>query len=738
MKEVYAATLTLIIRYYLVALAFVTPLFFLAMTSEFYNFNKYVLLVGSAALLTVLWTGKMVLEGRVRVVRTPADVPVLILVAVSLLATIFSVDPFISIFGWYPRYHFSFLSILSYALIYFVAVSNLDTSSRRYLVWGAVAAGLVAGFLTSAAYFGQYLLPEAYTHVRNWTPLGSINQLVLYLLIALPLGLSLIAREENYIAKAAAGVAVFFMGLAFVAANIPLSWIVLAIVIAGFLFLSPKTRIEGQDRYLFGGLAAVFVILALIFTSSGLRNSIVKPAVKGNPSSLELPREVTLPLESGWKVSARSVGERPLLGAGPGTYLFTYTTGKPIEMNAGNNWNIRFDVPGNDYLHLLSTMGIIGTIAYLFVLLMLIRAPLSYVLRSSSGRANPEAVFLALSLVAFVAGVFFFDSGISTFLLFTLAASAVYSYLKEIGVAGVDDVDLRLVALRAGGIVQVEPTGRPKQNNLAFVVFIPALVLLAALVYVGWRSYAGEVFLRRSLNEANANRARETRDNLLAAIRANPYSDVYHRTLMLTDLSLARALSGRGNLGQAEQTTLVGLVAEAIDQGKIIAGYDARGLGVFNIKKVPGTSAANVANWESLALVYSNIGGQQRADASVHAKNTYSRAIQLDPLNPQLYEALGNLYLAEQDLDNAIKLFESAAQAKGDYAGAHYNLAQALQAKGGDDNIIRAANELATTLQILPADSPNREQVQAQFDELRAQAEKIQKKLQSSQSQPNQ
>ncbi len=738
MKEVYAKSLTLIIRYYLIALAFITPLFFLAYTSEFYSFNKYVLLVGSAALLTLLWSGKMVLEGRVRVVRTPADIPVLVLVAVSLLATVFSVDPAISIFGWYPRYHFSFLSILSYALIYFVAVSNLDSQSRRFLVWAAVGAGLVASFITVAGYFGQYILPAEYTHLRNWTPLGSINQLVLYLLVALPLGLSLIVREDNFILKAIGGVAVFFMGLAFVAANIPSSWIVLAVIAAAFLILSPKTKIEGQDRYLLGGLAAAFVVLALVFTSSGLRNSIVKPLVKDKPATLELSREVQLPLSSSWKISARSVGERPILGSGPGTYLFNYTTGKPIEINGSDKWNIRFDLPSNDYLHVLSTMGIVGALAYLLVLLMIFRSPFTYVTRSAAGRASSEAVFLSLSTVAFIVGVIFFDSGVSSFLLFVLAAAAAHSYLKEIGVAGVDDVDLRLVALRAGGLVQVEPSGRPKQNNLAYVVFIPAVVLLAGLAYVGYRSYAAEVFLRRSLNEATANRAKETRDNLLAAIRLNPYSDVYHRTLMLTDLSLARSLNQKGKLSQTEQTTLVGLVAEALDQGKIVTGYDARGLGVFNIKKVPGTSAANVANWESMALVYANIGGQQRSDASVHAKNAYSRAIQLDPLNPQLYEALGSIFQAEADFDNAIKLFESAVQSKGDYASAHYNLAQALQAKGGDDNIIRAANELARTLQIIPSDSPNREQVQAEFDKLRKQAEEIQAKRQKESQKQNQ
>jgi tetratricopeptide (TPR) repeat protein/O-antigen ligase len=719
MKETYAKTLNIIIKYYLIGLAFVLPIFFLSFTSEFYLFNKYVLLVGSALILTLLWTGRMVIEGRVKIVRTPLDVPILIFVGIALLATIFSTDPITSVLGWYPRFHFSFLSILSYALIYFVATSNLDKGSRRFLVWAMVGAGLVLGLLTTLAYFGQHILPASYTQVRNWTPIGSINQLVLYIVMAIPLAFSLIVKEENYILKAAAGLAVFFMSIAFLASGMGTGWIVLAAAVAAFLVLSPRITIVREDRYLGAGLIAIFVILAIAFTQSGIKNNIIKNAVKGKPATLDLAKENTLPLSNAWKISVRGTGDKPLLGSGPGTYLFNYTAFKPAEINATNNWNVRFDLPSNDYLNLLSTMGIIGLVAFLFVIVSVLRPNLSYTIGNASAKQNPEQLFLVVSLVAFIVGVLFFDSGISTFLLFILATATSFSSLRDAGVAGIDDVDLRLVALRSGGIIQVEPTGRPKPNNLALVTFIPAVLLLAGLAFVGYRVYTGEVFLRRALNDANANKGKETRDNLLAAIKANPYSDLYHRTLMLTDLSLARALNQKGNLNQSEQQTLIGLVGEAINEGKVATGYEAQGLGVLSINKVPGTSTLNVANWESLALVYANIGGQQRTDAAVHAKNTYSRAIQLDPLNPQLYESLGNIYLNEKDYDNAIKLFESATQAKGDYASAHYNLAQALQAKGGTDNLTRAANELAATLQILPLDSSNREQVQSQLDSLK-------------------
>ncbi|MDP2671051.1 MAG: O-antigen ligase family protein [bacterium] len=734
MKEAYTQTLNLIIRYYLVALAFITPLFFLTFTSEAFNFNKYILLVGSASILTLLWTGKMLLEGRVRVVRTALDIPILIFLAVSLLSTVFSVDQVISLAGWYPRFHFSFLSILSYSLLYFVAVSNLDKETRRLLLWAVVASGLVLGFLSTASFFGQYLLPQAYTKARNWTPIGSINQLVLYLVVSLPIAFSLLFSEKNYFLKAAAALAIFFMSLAFIFSNMGVGWIGLAVAGAAFLVLSPKLILEPTDRWLAGGLVAIFVVVALVFASGSLRNTLLKPMVKGKPASLELVKENTLPLANSWKVAARATGEKPLLGSGPGTYLFNFTAFKPFEMNSTSNWNIRFDESGSDYLGILPTMGIIGLIAFSLIVLAAVRPTIKYVLNSPNLKQNSESLFLAVSIVVFSLCLVFFNSGIATFLVFLLITAAAFSLLRDAGVAGVDDVDLRLVALRSGGIIQVEPAGRPKQNSLALVSFIPAIFVFLALVFVGYRVYAGEVYFRRAVNEANQKPAngKNIRDNLLASIRSNSYFDLYHRTLMLTDLSLAKSISQRGKLTKDEQNTLVGLIGEAQNEGKIASGYETRGLGVITIKKVPGTSNLNVANWESLALIYSNIGGDQRANALIHAKNTYIRAIQLDPLNPQLYQSLATLYYSEKDYENAIKLLQSATQAKADYLPARYDLAQAFIAKGGVDSLNQAVNELGAYLEILPGNQvptgyPKKEEAQKLLDEIKKKAQEASK-----------
>ena len=112
-----------------------------------------------------------------------------------------------------------------------------------------------------------------------------------------------------------------------------------------------------------------------------------------------------------------------------------------------------------------------------------------------------------------------------------------------------------------------------------------------------WKTYTAEFYYQKAIIASQENKGKDTRDNLVAAIGANPYRDTYHRALIATDLALARALGQQGDkLTKDQQNTLLALIREAIAQGRIATGYEGLGLGSFQIKKVPGTTSLNVSN----------------------------------------------------------------------------------------------------------------------------------------------
>jgi tetratricopeptide (TPR) repeat protein len=739
MKENVALISTKIIQIGLLLLAFLTPIFFLSTTSEFYSFNKTTLLVVGAFFLFFVWGVKMVAEQKVRITRTPLDIPLLVLLLVFILASIFSVDQVISIYGWHPTFFGSLPSLAAIIMLYFLAASHLNSGYRvaTYIALAASASTLAVVGL--AYYFGHPLLSYPWAQSRSWTPAGDLDKLVFLLSIAIPLTISLALSMKEPVTK------YFFYALAalqlvsFALVNNPWGYVALVVALFFVLLLSPRVAFPSQERWTLAVLAVLTILVLAVVNVKGASDAVLKPLIAGKDTSTAIAKPIRLPLSAGWQVAAKSLADRPIFGSGPATFGLVYPTFKPLAANAintNNLWNIRFDEPSSAVLGILTTTGAIGILALLLVVVTLLRSLVSFSAASDAVRANPGFIFLQGSLVAFLVGLIFFDLSAITALVFVILAGAYFSTLRDWGSSQANEVDLRLVELKSGVIGVSEATDRPAKrvNAMAWIFVVAALIVFGGGLLLSWNSYRAEFYYQKAILASQANKGKETRDNLVAAINANNYRDTYHRALLVTDLALARALNQKGELSQDEQNTLLALVREAIDQGRITTGYEGRGLGSFQIKSVPGTSTLNVANWESLATVYANIGGQLKSDATIHAINTYSRSIQLDPTNPRLYEALGSVYFNAGDTDNAIKNFELAVSAKPDYASAHYNLAQAVKKKG--ENPARVVNELSATLQLLEDNEQNkatRERIQKELDDANKELEKVQKEQQSQQ-----
>ncbi|MEX0621929.1 MAG: tetratricopeptide repeat protein [Candidatus Woykebacteria bacterium] len=720
----------------LVILAFLIPLFFLPTTSEFYNFNKTTLLTIGAFFLFFVWSIRMVAEQRVKMTRTALDIPLLIFLGVYIIATVFSVDPVVSFLGWHPVFFGSLPSVAALVIIYFLATTHLDSSYRKVIVLAICTSASILAALLIAYYFGHPLVGTDWAQLRSWTPAGDLNKLVAFLGITIPLtfSLSFLLKVEvgRYLAFALAALQI----IAFALINSLFGYVILAIAALVILIFLPRLSLSVEEKVIFGALGALLAAIILMVNIQGLGDSILKPLIAGENTSVNITKPIRLPITSSWQTGARAISDRPVFGTGPSTFGLIFPTYKPLSLNRVNEnnlWNIRFDESGSGVLDILATTGVVGALAFILVIVVLVRSVIKFSARGEATRGRTEFVFLQGAMVAALASLIFFNLSILNSLALIFLIAIFFSTLRDWGSNLASEVSVELIALRSGAIRQIEGESK-SPNSLAWVFFIPALILFAGIIFYSWSSYLAEINYQKAILNSQANKGSETREALVAAINANPYRDTYHRALLVTDLALARSLNQQGQLNEEQQTTLLALVREAIDQGRIITGYEGRGLGQFQVKRVPGTSSVNVANWESIATVYANIGGELRSDASAHAINTYTQAINLDPTNPRLYEALGNVYFNVGDVDNAIKNYEIAVAAKGDYASGHYNLAQAVRRKG--DNPARVVNELRATLQLLRAnETANEDQIKQVEDELKEAEAELAKTQQSQQQQ---
>jgi putative inorganic carbon (hco3(-)) transporter len=119
-----------IIEYSFYSLFLLVPLIFSGSPSELFEFPKMWLTFGVTILIAASWLTKMILLGQVKIQRTPLDIPILLFLIANIISTIFSLDPHVSLWGYYSRFNGGLLSIISYVFLYYAFVSNFSDAGR--------------------------------------------------------------------------------------------------------------------------------------------------------------------------------------------------------------------------------------------------------------------------------------------------------------------------------------------------------------------------------------------------------------------------------------------------------------------------------------------------------------------------------------------------------------------------------------------------------------------------------
>jgi O-antigen ligase/tetratricopeptide (TPR) repeat protein len=223
------------------ALFFVTPLIVVPFTSELFEFNKMFFVYAVTIIVVAAWVMKEV-WGRVergfskkkerqtfflskyilnlgilRIRRTPLDIAILLFLVSQILATVFSIDRYVSIWGYYSRQNGGLLSTISYIILYYAFVSNfgkdklLKGSYRKLedakgvvlkLLYFSLASGLIVAVYGIAQHFGvDSNLWVQDVQNRVFSTLGQPNWLAAYLniltFISLGLGTTFLLNGEK-------------------------------------------------------------------------------------------------------------------------------------------------------------------------------------------------------------------------------------------------------------------------------------------------------------------------------------------------------------------------------------------------------------------------------------------------------------------------------------------------------------------------------------------------------------
>jgi len=274
-------------------------------------------------------------------ITTSLDKPILVLLILLILSTVFSVHTYTSI--W------SFILLCNYVIIFYLIIHTVRTRSqlRRlvYLIIGLAALISIIGLLKKIC--GNPFPWWDYTDFqiepgRLSSTFGNANHFAGYLEMALPLLLGLILTGIT-------GIKRFFLAcigvLLFLSLMLSLSrggWIG---TMAGLLFMAVVLLTEHRfkKRKVMVALAGGLCVMAFaVLTSTATVERILALEEK---EGLQARMMV-------WQGTVEMIKDHPLLGTGPGTFATIYTQYHPPGFYR------RYFAAHNDYLHLTAETGL--------------------------------------------------------------------------------------------------------------------------------------------------------------------------------------------------------------------------------------------------------------------------------------------------------------------------------------------------------------------------------------------
>src|SRR3989344_7593021 len=179
----------------------VTPLLMYHKTSEIFEFNKMLFIYYITLIIGCLWVVRMIMYKKIIFRNTVLTIPLLLFLTSQIISTYTSIDRHTSLFGYYGRFNGGLLSVISYVMLYFAFVSNIDftdalnrvtfflkislVSSVLVILWGFPSK---FGFDLSCLVFTGSANVSCWTNefqpaVRMFSTLGQPNWLGAYLVV---------------------------------------------------------------------------------------------------------------------------------------------------------------------------------------------------------------------------------------------------------------------------------------------------------------------------------------------------------------------------------------------------------------------------------------------------------------------------------------------------------------------------------------------------------------------------
>lgn len=478
------------------------PIVVVNFSTDAYIIPKQAILAGVVIVGIVLIGVKGLLVQSVRFRRTPFDLPVALFGLTAFLSAIFAVNRYDSLI--------SFVPFLFTILLFFLITNNVKRGRDiLFLNSSLIIGSIVVSIVTLLSYLKIYPIPFVFAKNQTFTPMGSLFDQALYLIVVLSLCLYL-------------------------------SWPAL------------KRRVVDKNRLVFV-LGAFFVLVGTAITVIGI---------------VTLQKPTILPYQIGFQTAFAAISQDTgrvvqgfLMGSGLGTYLTDFTRFKPITINASDTlWNLSFLRSSSFALELIATTGLLGIISFLFLIYAVLRSRPLFI---------PLLIIIAFALFL----PFSFSSLVLLFVILGLySAQQGLSERQKTRFFDVE-LKLVTLKKGVFALADPGSRRDSDYENLLPVGIFALTVIFAGLIgFVTLRFLVADYLFQQSFVAAQANNAQRTYQLQARAINMFPQRDGFHRIFSQINLTLANNLAlsiPQGSSPSADtQNTIYQLIQQSINSGR--------------------------------------------------------------------------------------------------------------------------------------------------------------------------
>jgi putative inorganic carbon (HCO3(-)) transporter len=476
-------------RLSLYLLAFSLPLVLVTATDEWFSIPKVVVLRAVTVIALTAWALWVIQRRQWPLRATPLDKPILVFLAVQVVTTIFSVSPYVSLYGLHFRQD-GLITILNWVVVFFLAVNHLRKPAhvRRIMaVW--VVGGCVVAGTSILQHFGFRLfdMDPYFFGARVFGTLGNPDFLGTYLVMTFPLTIGLFLTTGRPWEKAlwSGSFAALIISLVYTFTRD--AWLGGAFALAVLLVLFWRQAIA--HRFWFIGVAMVLGAF-LVATQSGMLAGLRVQGEEGAPDVPAVSRTISSMGEVGsgtaevrllmWRGTLEMIADNPLLGVGINGFMPIFSRYAPVEYARGEGLERFPDKAHNDFLNILANQGIVGFGVYLWLIIALGVAFFRH-LRNQIDNRNPAyPLLLALfaAWIGYLAQSFFLFPTVDTGALFWLMMGSMVSLMVKPEQELVWQFSLK--------------------NLSAWIVRVEVLVLGGVLLFLSAKPLVGDVYFRQA------------------------------------------------------------------------------------------------------------------------------------------------------------------------------------------------------------------------------------------------